>query len=161
MLLKFVTSCSRAPLLGFKYLQPTFTIHKVCSWTYMFDVLFALLLQLKLRNAASRTLLIRYPKAFVGLDRPLCTWHENFSYMAGHLSSFHLMLGALVTVNWKSCLPQSPCHSWVIWICVMHSLSLHFALVHYFSIWLVYILICIWQLFFEWSNYLTLSEEND
>ncbi|KAF7818710.1 E3 ubiquitin-protein ligase UPL7 [Senna tora] len=31
MLLKFVTSCSRAPLLGFKYLQPTFTIHKVCS----------------------------------------------------------------------------------------------------------------------------------
>ncbi|PSS32854.1 E3 ubiquitin-protein like [Actinidia chinensis var. chinensis] len=29
MLLKFVTSCSRAPLLGFKYLQPTFTIHKV------------------------------------------------------------------------------------------------------------------------------------
>ncbi|XP_052171846.1 E3 ubiquitin-protein ligase UPL7 isoform X2 [Diospyros lotus] len=29
MLVKFVTSCSRAPLLGFKYLQPTFTIHKV------------------------------------------------------------------------------------------------------------------------------------
>ncbi|KAL1199296.1 E3 ubiquitin-protein ligase UPL7 [Cardamine amara subsp. amara] len=29
MLLKFVTSCSRAPLLGFKYLQPTFIIHKV------------------------------------------------------------------------------------------------------------------------------------
>lgn len=33
MLLKFVTSCSRAPLLGFKYLQPTFIIHKVCFWT--------------------------------------------------------------------------------------------------------------------------------
>ncbi|XP_028777115.1 E3 ubiquitin-protein ligase UPL7 [Neltuma alba] len=31
MLLKFVTSCSRAPLLGFKYLQPAFTIHKVAS----------------------------------------------------------------------------------------------------------------------------------
>lgn len=29
LLLKFVTSCSRAPLLGFKYLQPAFTIHKV------------------------------------------------------------------------------------------------------------------------------------
>uniref|UniRef100_A0A0D9VXI6 HECT-type E3 ubiquitin transferase n=1 Tax=Leersia perrieri TaxID=77586 RepID=A0A0D9VXI6_9ORYZ len=29
MILKFVTSCSRAPLLGFKYLQPSFTIHKV------------------------------------------------------------------------------------------------------------------------------------
>lgn len=29
MVLKFVTSCSRAPLLGFKYLQPAFTIHKV------------------------------------------------------------------------------------------------------------------------------------
>ncbi|TVU45657.1 hypothetical protein EJB05_05149 [Eragrostis curvula] len=29
LLLKFVTSCSRAPLLGFKYLQPCFTIHKV------------------------------------------------------------------------------------------------------------------------------------
>ncbi|XP_062117450.1 E3 ubiquitin-protein ligase UPL7 [Humulus lupulus] len=29
MLLKFVTSCSRPPLLGFKHLQPTFTIHKV------------------------------------------------------------------------------------------------------------------------------------
>ncbi|KAJ9181481.1 hypothetical protein P3X46_009608 [Hevea brasiliensis] len=29
MLLKFVTSCSRAPLLGFKHLQPSFTIHKV------------------------------------------------------------------------------------------------------------------------------------
>lgn len=29
MLLKFVTSCSRGPLLGFKYLQPPFTIHKV------------------------------------------------------------------------------------------------------------------------------------
>ncbi|XP_060201350.1 E3 ubiquitin-protein ligase UPL7-like [Lycium barbarum] len=29
LLLKFVTSCSRAPLLGFKHLQPTFTIHKV------------------------------------------------------------------------------------------------------------------------------------
>ncbi|GMI80949.1 ubiquitin-protein ligase 7 [Hibiscus trionum] len=33
MLLKFVTSCSRAPLLGFKYLQPSFTIHKVASDT--------------------------------------------------------------------------------------------------------------------------------
>lgn len=32
MLLKFVTSCSRAPLLGFKYLQPSFTIHKVRSY---------------------------------------------------------------------------------------------------------------------------------
>ncbi|PPD93618.1 hypothetical protein GOBAR_DD09449 [Gossypium barbadense] len=31
MLLKFVTSYSRAPLLGFKYLQPAFTIHKVAS----------------------------------------------------------------------------------------------------------------------------------
>ncbi|EOY08056.1 E3 ubiquitin-protein ligase UPL7 isoform 3, partial [Theobroma cacao] len=31
MLLKFVTSCSRAPLLGFKFLQPSFTIHKVAS----------------------------------------------------------------------------------------------------------------------------------
>ncbi|CAM8916889.1 unnamed protein product [Rhodiola kirilowii] len=29
MLLKFVTSCCRAPLLGFKHLQPAFTIHKV------------------------------------------------------------------------------------------------------------------------------------
>ncbi|KZV39103.1 hypothetical protein F511_34801, partial [Dorcoceras hygrometricum] len=29
MLLKFVTSCSRSPLLGFKHLQPAFTIHKV------------------------------------------------------------------------------------------------------------------------------------
>ncbi|XP_021680792.2 E3 ubiquitin-protein ligase UPL7 isoform X2 [Hevea brasiliensis] len=29
MLVKFVTSCSRAPLLGFKHLQPSFTIHKV------------------------------------------------------------------------------------------------------------------------------------
>ncbi|KAJ6840077.1 E3 ubiquitin-protein ligase UPL7 [Iris pallida] len=29
MLLKFVTSCSRAPLLGFQHLQPSFTIHKV------------------------------------------------------------------------------------------------------------------------------------
>ncbi|XP_050227038.1 E3 ubiquitin-protein ligase UPL7 isoform X2 [Mercurialis annua] len=29
MLLKFVTSCSRAPLLGFKHLLPSFTIHKV------------------------------------------------------------------------------------------------------------------------------------
>ncbi|KDP29225.1 hypothetical protein JCGZ_16614 [Jatropha curcas] len=29
LLLKFVTSCSRAPLLGFKHLQPSFTIHKV------------------------------------------------------------------------------------------------------------------------------------
>lgn len=29
LLLKFVTSCSRAPLLGFKYLQPSFIIHKV------------------------------------------------------------------------------------------------------------------------------------
>ncbi|KAL3825824.1 hypothetical protein ACJIZ3_021853 [Penstemon smallii] len=29
MLLKFVTSCSRAPLLGFKHLQPAFTIHKL------------------------------------------------------------------------------------------------------------------------------------
>ncbi|GJR59570.1 E3 ubiquitin protein ligase UPL7 isoform X1 [Tanacetum coccineum] len=29
LLMKFVTSCSRAPLLGFKHLQPSFTIHKV------------------------------------------------------------------------------------------------------------------------------------
>ncbi|KAL3623366.1 E3 ubiquitin-protein ligase upl7 [Castilleja foliolosa] len=29
MLLKFVTSCSRAPLLGFKHLHPAFAIHKV------------------------------------------------------------------------------------------------------------------------------------
>ncbi|MEW5298301.1 MAG: hypothetical protein WDW36_001441 [Sanguina aurantia] len=28
-LLKFVTSCSRAPLGGFQYLQPPFTIHRV------------------------------------------------------------------------------------------------------------------------------------
>eukprot|EP00252_Welwitschia_mirabilis_P024162 TRINITY_DN7059_c0_g3_i3.p1 TRINITY_DN7059_c0_g3~~TRINITY_DN7059_c0_g3_i3.p1 ORF type:complete len:797 (+),score=144.37 TRINITY_DN7059_c0_g3_i3:224-2392(+) len=32
-LLKFVTSCSRAPLLGFKHLQPAFTIHKVACDT--------------------------------------------------------------------------------------------------------------------------------
>ncbi|CAJ2632467.1 unnamed protein product [Trifolium pratense] len=31
-LLKFVTSCSRAPLLGFKYLQPPFTIHKLPTY---------------------------------------------------------------------------------------------------------------------------------
>ena len=31
MLLKFVTSCSRAPLGGFKYLHPPLTIHKVGS----------------------------------------------------------------------------------------------------------------------------------
>lgn len=37
MLLKFVTSCSRAPLLGFKYLQPTFIIHKVCFWTLAYE----------------------------------------------------------------------------------------------------------------------------
>lgn len=35
MLLKFVTSCSRAPLLGFKHLQPTFTIHKVWFGSYI------------------------------------------------------------------------------------------------------------------------------
>ncbi|EPS71373.1 ubiquitin-protein ligase 7, partial [Genlisea aurea] len=29
MVLKFVTSCSRAPLLGFRHLHPSFTIHKV------------------------------------------------------------------------------------------------------------------------------------
>ncbi|KAJ4970715.1 hypothetical protein NE237_003814 [Protea cynaroides] len=29
LVLKFVTSCSRAPLLGFKHLKPPFTIHKV------------------------------------------------------------------------------------------------------------------------------------
>ncbi|GJR59572.1 E3 ubiquitin protein ligase UPL7 [Tanacetum coccineum] len=29
LLMKFVTSCSRAPLLGFKHLKPSFTIHKV------------------------------------------------------------------------------------------------------------------------------------
>lgn len=34
MLLKFVTSCSRAPLLGFKHLQPSFTIHKVCPFLH-------------------------------------------------------------------------------------------------------------------------------
>ena len=34
MLLKFVTSCSRPPLLGFKHLQPSFTIHKVGSWCF-------------------------------------------------------------------------------------------------------------------------------
>lgn len=34
MLLKFVTSCSRSPLLGFKHLQPSFTIHKVCSFLH-------------------------------------------------------------------------------------------------------------------------------
>ncbi|KAI4310449.1 hypothetical protein MLD38_035427 [Melastoma candidum] len=32
MLLKFVTSCSQVPLLGFKHLQPTFTINKVPLW---------------------------------------------------------------------------------------------------------------------------------
>ncbi|XP_043697207.1 E3 ubiquitin-protein ligase UPL7 [Telopea speciosissima] len=31
LVLKFVTSCSRAPLLGFKHLKPPFTIHKVRS----------------------------------------------------------------------------------------------------------------------------------
>ena len=44
-LLKFVTSCSRAPLLGFKYLQPAFTIHKVCNsilsfWQHFFNSYF-------------------------------------------------------------------------------------------------------------------------
>lgn len=39
-LLKFVTSCSRAPLLGFKYLQPAFTIHKVCIIDLKFLVAF-------------------------------------------------------------------------------------------------------------------------
>ncbi|PKU78379.1 E3 ubiquitin-protein ligase UPL7 [Dendrobium catenatum] len=31
LLLKFVTSCSRSPLLGFQHLQPSFTIHKVAG----------------------------------------------------------------------------------------------------------------------------------
>lgn len=31
LLLKFVTSCSRSPLLGFKHLQPSFTVHKVAG----------------------------------------------------------------------------------------------------------------------------------
>lgn len=29
-LLRFVTSCSRPPLGGFRYLQPPLTLHKVC-----------------------------------------------------------------------------------------------------------------------------------
>lgn len=29
LLLKFITSCSRAPLGGFKYLHPPLTLHKV------------------------------------------------------------------------------------------------------------------------------------
>jgi len=37
LLLKFVTSCSRAPLLGFKYLQPSFTIHKVWAHSKNFS----------------------------------------------------------------------------------------------------------------------------
>jgi ubiquitin-protein ligase E3 B len=36
-LLKFVTSCSRAPLLGFKHLQPAFTIHKVRCYEVSFE----------------------------------------------------------------------------------------------------------------------------
>ncbi|KAM2566178.1 hypothetical protein TB2_009147 [Malus domestica] len=39
MLLKFVTSCSRAPLLGFKHLQPTFTIHKVACDIPVWDTM--------------------------------------------------------------------------------------------------------------------------
>ncbi|KAB2630996.1 E3 ubiquitin-protein ligase UPL7 [Pyrus ussuriensis x Pyrus communis] len=38
-LLKFVTSCSRAPLLGFKHLQPTFTIHKVACDIPIWDTM--------------------------------------------------------------------------------------------------------------------------
>ncbi|KAH6558476.1 hypothetical protein KP509_1Z062300 [Ceratopteris richardii] len=38
-LLKFVTSCSRAPLLGFKHLQPAFTIHKVTCDTTVWAML--------------------------------------------------------------------------------------------------------------------------
>lgn len=38
-LLKFVTSCSRAPLLGFKHLQPAFTIHKVSCDTTLWVML--------------------------------------------------------------------------------------------------------------------------
>ncbi|CAK9258356.1 unnamed protein product [Sphagnum jensenii] len=38
-LLKFVTSCSRAPLLGFKHLQPAFTIHKVVCDTSVWAVI--------------------------------------------------------------------------------------------------------------------------
>lgn len=38
-LLKFVTSCSRAPLLGFKHLQPAFTIHKVSCDTTLWAML--------------------------------------------------------------------------------------------------------------------------
>ncbi|MCO5588845.1 hypothetical protein L7F22_042805 [Adiantum nelumboides] len=37
--LKFVTSCSRAPLLGFKHLQPAFTIHKVSCDTTVWAML--------------------------------------------------------------------------------------------------------------------------
>lgn len=39
MLLKFVTSCSRAPLLGFKHLQPSFTIHKVACDSSLWAVI--------------------------------------------------------------------------------------------------------------------------
>jgi len=37
-LLKFVTSCSRAPLLGFKHLFPVFTIHKVACEASVFAI---------------------------------------------------------------------------------------------------------------------------
>ncbi|KAK8949748.1 E3 ubiquitin-protein ligase UPL7 [Platanthera guangdongensis] len=36
LLLKFVTSCSRSPLLGFKHLQPSFTVHKILSSGYAY-----------------------------------------------------------------------------------------------------------------------------
>ncbi|KAK0585629.1 hypothetical protein LWI29_031580 [Acer saccharum] len=39
LLLKFVTSCSRGPLLGFKHLQPSFTIHKVACDTSLWATL--------------------------------------------------------------------------------------------------------------------------
>ena len=38
-LLKFVTSCPRAPLLGFQSLQPPFTIHRVRSDRTFFETI--------------------------------------------------------------------------------------------------------------------------
>ncbi|GKA44289.1 DNA-binding WRKY transcription factor [Tanacetum coccineum] len=35
LLMKFVASCSRAPFLSFKHLEPSFTIHEVSSLTFI------------------------------------------------------------------------------------------------------------------------------
>ena len=108
-LLKFVTSCSRAPLGGFRHLNPPLTIHKVCILALL-PTRTALLADIVASSALGKGVVdgdtagnlasAAWPKG--------CTYYiarTSFAFPVVYVNATHCRVESLVRVLYYTCPP--------------------------------------------------------